>query len=183
MTRKISKFPKCYNLKMPGISVGILIISDRSASGEREDGCAPVLAESTRKHGWSVVETAIVPDEISAIARRLKDWSDRPKALDVVLTSGGTGLGPRDVTPEATRSILDREIPGLSEKIRREGEKTVASAVLSRSVCGSRKSTLIINLPGSPRGAEESFNCVADLLPHALHTMQGGDHPLPSKGS
>ena len=177
------RFPKCYNLKMSDISVGILTISDRSARGEREDGCGPVLAESVRERGWRVAETAVVPDEIDAIARRLKDWCDRPEALDVVLTSGGTGLGPRDVTPEATRSILDREIPGLAERIRREGEKSVASAVLSRSVCGSRKSTLILNLPGSPRGAGESFNCVANLLPHALDIMRGGDHPRPPQGS
>lgn len=168
---------------MSDISVGVLIISDRSARGEREDGCGPVLTKSVRDRGWRVVETAIVPDEIDAITRRLKDWSDRPEAMDVVLTSGGTGLGPRDVTPEATRAVLDREIPGLAEKIRREGEKSVASAVLSRSVCGSRKFTLILNLPGSPRGAEESFHCLADLIPHALDTMRGGDHPLPPKGS
>lgn len=161
---------------MKSIRVGLLIVSDRSSRGEREDACAPILAEAFKKREWSLAETAIVADDTDAIVRCLKDWCDRAEALNIVLTSGGTGLSPRDVTPESTRSVLDREVPGLAERMRREGEKSVASAVLSRAVCGTRKKTLILNLPGSPKGARESFECVADLLPHALHTMRGGDH-------
>ncbi len=162
---------------MPDISIGILVVSDRSARGEREDLCAPVLTEAAEALGWRVAERAIVPDEVEAISSRLMQWCDGAEPLDIVLTSGGTGLGPRDVTPEATRTVIDREIPGLAERIRRESEKTVPAAVLSRAVCGQRKRTLVLNLPGSPKGAKESFAFVAELIPHALHTMRGGDHP------
>ena len=166
---------------MREISVGILIISDRSARGERIDKCGPILAELTRAKEWSVVETAVIADEHPGIVSRLKEWCDRGKPLDIILTSGGTGLGPRDVTPEATRAVLDREIPGLSERMRREGEAKTPMAVLSRGVCGQRGKTLVLNLPGSPKGAAESFECIAGLIPHALDIMRGADHAPPRK--
>lgn len=154
----------------------LLTVSDRCARGERADAGGPALAAAAARLGWTVVESAVVPDEAAAISARLKAWSDGPAAGGLVLTTGGTGLGPRDVTPEATRAVLDREAPGLAERMRREGERSTPLAVLSRGVCGARGRTLIVNLPGSPRGAVESLECLAPLLPHAVAMLAGGDH-------
>lgn len=156
------------------IRVGVLTVSDRSAEGRREDRGGPALARAVEALGWEVAERAVVPDDVEAIAGRLSAWCGD---LDLVLTTGGTGLSPRDVTPEATRRVLDREVPGLAERMRREGEKTAPAAVLSRAVCGTRGKALILNLPGKPEGACESLAAVADLLPHALAVLRGGGHP------
>ncbi|MFH2204496.1 MAG: MogA/MoaB family molybdenum cofactor biosynthesis protein [Elusimicrobiota bacterium] len=161
---------------MSKLSIAVLVVSDRSAAGKREDLSGPALARAAAARGWSVVEQAVVADEQAAVAACLRDWCDRPAPPDIVLTCGGTGLGPRDVTPEATRAVVEREVPGLVERMRREGEKAAPFAVLSRAVCGQRRRTLILNLPGSPRGAEESLASIADLLPHALQMMAGDDH-------
>ena len=118
----------------------------------------------------------IVPDEVEGISAVLERWSLGDDAVDLILTTGGTGLGPRDVTPEATQGVLDREIPGFVEKIRREGEAKAPMAALSRAVAGTRGRTLILNLPGSPQGAVESLGFVADLIDHAIAMIRGGGH-------
>lgn len=161
---------------MKGLSVAILTVSDRSAAGSRPDRGGPAVAEAVAALGWTVQETAVVPDDAQRIRERLCAWSDK---VDLVLTTGGTGLGPRDVTPEATRAVISREIPGIPERIRREGEKTAKMAALSRGVCGVRGSALILNLPGSPQGAAQALGLAAELLPHAVETLRGEEvgHP------
>lgn len=158
------------------IRVGVLTVSDSSARGEREDLGGPAVAAAAEALGWRVERTSVVPDEVKSIEAALREWSDGAEAVDIVLTTGGTGLSPRDVTPEATRAAADREIPGLAERIRRIGETHTPRAVLSRGTCGSRNSTLFVNLPGSPKGAVESLEAVAGVLPHALEMMRGGGH-------
>jgi len=163
------------------IRVGILTVSDRSYAGERKDLSGPALA-SALQEGWPAVaqaasrepvliEVAVVPDERDQIAAQLIQWCDA-HAFDLVLTTGGTGFAPRDVTPEATRSVLDREAPGLAEAIRTESLRVTAHAMLSRGVAGIRKRTLIVNLPGSPRGAVESLGVILPVLPHAVELLR-----------
>jgi molybdenum cofactor synthesis domain-containing protein len=150
---------------------GILTISDRSSRGEREDASGPALARLIETQGWSVIEQGILPDEQTAIREQLLSWTDRGN-LDVVLTTGGTGFAPRDVTPEATRSVIERETPGLAEAMRAASLKVTPHAMLSRIVTGIRKRTLIINLPGSPKGAVENLQVVIPVLPHAIQLLR-----------
>lgn len=159
-----------------GLRVGVLTVSDRAARGEYADESGPALRESAARLGWSPVVSAVVPDERRKIAAVLRRWCSRRDAPDLVLTSGGTGLGPRDVTPEATLDVVDKAAPGLSELMRGRGLRKTPFAALSRGVCGSRKRTLIVNLPGSPRGARESLAAVAEVLPHAVRMLRGGGH-------
>lgn len=159
------------------LRVGILTVSDRCSRKEAKDEGGPLLERRVRSLGWETAARGLVPDEVSRIRAALKRWSAGPAALDVVLTTGGTGLGPRDLTPEATRAVLEREVPGLAERIRREGERATPLAALSRAVCGVRGRTLIVNLPGSPKGALESLRAVEGLLVHAAAVIGGGDHP------
>jgi len=156
---------------MPQTQFGILIISDRSFSGERPDATTSLLAKKIASSGWLVTKTAIVPDETDLISETLIDWSDNQK-LDIILTSGGTGFAPRDVTPEATRRILEKEAPGLMEAVRANGLLKTPHAMLSRAVAGIRRSSLIINLPGSPDGALESFEVIIPVLPHAIELIK-----------
>ena len=149
----------------------ILTISDRSSRGEREDASGPALARLIETQGWSVIEQGILPDEQTAIREQLLSWTDRGN-LDVVLTTGGTGFAPRDVTPEATRSVIERETPGLAEAMRAASLKVTPHAMLSRIVTGIRKQTLIINLPGSPKGAVENLQVVIPVLPHAVQLLR-----------
>lgn len=161
--------------------VGILTVSDRSFRGEREDLGGPALSravtqgwESHAREGQGDVEvafTAIVADERALIAARLIEWCDEEK-LDLVLTTGGTGVAPRDVTPEATLDVVDRLVPGLAEAIRLESLRITLHAMLSRGVAGIRKRTLIVNLPGSPRGAVESLGVIMPVLPHAVELLR-----------
>ncbi|HVF26014.1 MAG TPA: MogA/MoaB family molybdenum cofactor biosynthesis protein [Anaerolineales bacterium] len=153
---------------------GILTISDRSARGERADSSGPALARLIQAEGWSVARQSILPDEESAIREILVNWADSNE-LDVILTTGGTGFSPRDVTPEATRAIMEREAPGLAEAMRAASLKITPHAMLSRIVTGIRKKTLIINLPGSPKGAAENLQVVLPVLPHAVLLLQ--DNP------
>ncbi|MFA5140444.1 MAG: MogA/MoaB family molybdenum cofactor biosynthesis protein [Elusimicrobiota bacterium] len=156
--------------------VGVLTVSDAGHRGERKDLSGPALAARASALGWRVCRSAVVPDEKGGISRVLRRWSQGPDALDLVFTTGGTGFGPRDVTPEATLAVIERQASGLSERMRREGEAKTPLASLSRGVCGLRKRTLILNLPGSPKGAVESFDAVAGILPHALEMMRGRGH-------
>jgi molybdopterin adenylyltransferase len=152
--------------------VGILTVSDRSARGERDDASGPALYELLG-HRWpqaAVVATGIVPDEVEQIAAVLREWSDA-SSLDLILTTGGTGFAPRDVTPEATRQVIDRDAPGLAEGMRAASLKITAHAMLSRAVAGMRSRTLIINLPGSPRAAVENLEFLLPVLPHALELL------------
>ena len=133
------------------ITAAILTISDSAVAGTRADASGPALAARVNELGWSVAATAIVADNQADIAAKLREWSDAGHAL--ILTTGGTGLSARDVTPEATRSVLDREIPGIAEWMRTRGMEQTKLAVFSRALAGQRKQSLIVNLPGSPRGA------------------------------
>ena len=152
------------------IRFGILTLSDRSASGEREDASGPALADLIRTQNWSVVEQVILPDDESAIRTALIAWADSNR-FDIILTTGGTGFGLRDVAPEATRAVLQREAPGLAEAMRAESLKKTAHAMLSRAIAGIRGQTLIINLPGSPKGAVENLQSIISVLPHAVQLL------------
>ena len=154
------------------IRYGILTLSDRSARGERPDTSAPQLAKLIQAEGWSVVRQALLPDEESAIREILISWADSGE-IDVILTTGGTGFSPRDVTPEATRAVIEREAPGLAEAMRATSLKVTPHAMLSRIVTGIRRKTLIINLPGSPKAAMENLQVVLPVLPHAVQLLQG----------
>ncbi|HZJ22221.1 MAG TPA: MogA/MoaB family molybdenum cofactor biosynthesis protein [Anaerolineales bacterium] len=150
---------------------GILTLSDRSSRGERADSSGPALALLIQAEGWSVTKQSILPDEESAIREILVNWADSAE-LDVILTTGGTGFSPRDVTPEATRAVIEREAPGLSEAMRTASLKITSHAMLSRIVTGIRRKTLIINLPGSPKGAVENLQVILPVLAHAVQLLQ-----------
>ncbi|MBI4731091.1 MAG: MogA/MoaB family molybdenum cofactor biosynthesis protein [Chloroflexi bacterium] len=148
----------------------ILTASDRSARGERPDLSGPALAELVKSRGWTVVRQAILPDDLIALRETLSAWADRGD-LDIILVTGGTGFAPRDITPEATRAVIDREAPGLAESMRAASLQVTPHAMLSRGVCGIRASTLIINLPGSPKAAVENLQTILPVLPHAVELM------------
>ena len=153
------------------IRFGILTLSDRSARGEREDASGPAVVRLIQAENWSVTKQALLPDNESAIRAILCEWADSGQ-LDVILTTGGTGFALRDVTPEATRAVIDRESAGLAEAMRAASLKITPHAMLSRIVTGIRKKTLIINLPGSPKGAVENLQVVIPILPHAVQLLQ-----------
>ena len=157
------------------IRAAILTISDSCARGDRDDVSGRTIKGALSGNEFTVVESRIVADDQDAIAATLKQLCARPD-INIVFTTGGTGLGPRDVTPEATMSVCERIVPGLGEIIRSKGWEKTKNAVLSRGVSGIRNNVLIINLPGSPKGARESLEVVLDVLPHALLMMRGGGH-------
>jgi molybdenum cofactor synthesis domain-containing protein len=152
------------------IRFGILTLSDRSSRGERADASGPALANLVQAQGWSVVKQALLPDDEPTIRETLISWADSGE-LDVLLTTGGTGFSPRDVTPEATRAVISREAPGLAEAMRAASLKITPHAMLSRIVTGIRRRTLIINLPGSPKGATENLQVIFPVLPHAIQLL------------
>jgi len=154
------------------IRVAVVTISDSTARGEREDRSGPVLRDRAVQAGWQVAESEVVEDDREAITRLLADLADR-RGVSLILTTGGTGVAARDVTPEATRAVVEREIPGLAELMRAEGRRFTPRAVLSRGIAGTRGRTLIVNLPGSPKGAVESFDAVAGLVPHIVDLLEG----------
>ena len=154
--------------------IAILTVSDRSSRGERPDTSGPALAELIQLQGWQVVRQEIVPDEMNAIQDTLKAWSDLDEA-DAILTTGGTGFAPRDVTPEATRAVIRRLTPGLDEAMRQASLKVTPHAMLSRAISGIRKRTLIINLPGSPKGATENLQVILPALEHAVKLLREED--------
>jgi molybdopterin adenylyltransferase len=151
---------------------GILIVSDKGSSGQRADKSGPTAKEVISQLNLDITKYEIVPDEAEVISDKLKEWCDEG-SLDLVLTSGGTGLSHRDVTPEATLKVLDKTIPGLTEAMRMETMKKKPEAILSRAVAGSRGKCLIINLPGSPRAVKECLEVILPVLPHALDVIGG----------
>lgn len=154
------------------IRVALLTISDSAVAGTRKDLSGPALEAKSVEFGWTIVNTLVLPDEDENISTALRELADSNQ-LDVILTTGGTGLAPRDVTPEATNRIADREIPGFGELMRAEGIKATRFAPLSRGGGWTRGSTLILNLPGSPKGAVESLMAVAHLVPHVVDLLHG----------
>jgi molybdenum cofactor synthesis domain-containing protein len=153
---------------------GVLTISDRSSRGERADASGPALVELVKSQGWQVVKQEIVPDEIDVIQGKLQSWADSDEA-DVIITTGGTGFTPRDVTPEATRAVVERLTPGLDEAMRAASLQVTPHAMLSRAISGIRKCTLIVNLPGSPKGATENLQVVLPALEHAVKLLKDED--------
>ena len=152
--------------------LAILTTSDAGAKGERADTSGDAISEIMAHEGFREVSREIVPDERALIAGKLQEWCDGGH-VDLVLTTGGTGLGPRDVTPEATRDVVELEVPGISEVTRLETRKNTEMAVLSRMVAGVRSGCLIINLPGSPKGVRECLEVVVPVVPHALEMIRG----------
>ena len=155
--------------------VAVLTISDSVSSGKAEDGSGPAVINRCKALGWEVVTSSVVADDRPAIEKFLKETADSSRA-DLILSTGGTGLGPRDVTPEATAAVIERPIPGFSEQMRAVGAQKTPRAILSRAMAGIRGKSIIINLPGSPKGAVESLDVVADLLPHAINILHGAKH-------
>jgi molybdenum cofactor synthesis domain-containing protein len=152
---------------------GILTLSDKGAAGQRKDASGPLIREILSGLGIHVETMEVIPDDLELIRERLSAWSGET-GLDLIITTGGTGLSPRDVTPEATLSVIDRRVPGMEEVMRAESMKKTPHAMISRAVAGARGRTLIINLPGSPKAARECLEAVLPALPHALDKL-GGD--------
>ncbi|MDO9129355.1 MAG: MogA/MoaB family molybdenum cofactor biosynthesis protein [Anaerolineales bacterium] len=150
---------------------GILTASDRSARGERPDTSGPALAEVIASHGWDLVCQAILPDDLTTLSQTLIAWAGRGD-LDIILTTGGTGFSPRDVTPEATAAVVERMAPGLAEAMRAASLQVTSHAMLSRAIAGIRGRTLIINLPGSPKAAVENLQVLLPVLAHAVELLR-----------
>lgn len=161
------------------LRVGILTVSDRSARGERADLSGPELVRVVEEQGWQVVEAGITPDEVEEIKKYLILWCDSFE-IDVILTTGGTGFSQRDVTPEATMDVIERSAPGISEAMRAASLAITPHAMLSRAAAGIRGKSLIVNLPGSPKGAVENLAVVLPVLPHAVALLQ--DDPASESG-
>jgi molybdenum cofactor synthesis domain-containing protein len=161
-------------------NAAVLTISDSVSAGTRADRSGPAVRERLEQLGWSVSVMEAIPDETSEISARLATLADGGQ-VSAIFTTGGTGVAPRDVTPEATRAVIDREIPGLSELMRACGRQATPLAVLSRSVAGTRGRVLIVNLPGSPKGAVESLDAIVELVPHVLELLRGRTEHIPER--
>jgi molybdopterin adenylyltransferase len=157
-------------MRIEKITVAVLTLSDKGSRGEREDLSGPAVIEMLKDIRAEVKHYEILPDEKEMIKERLEEHS---RKVDLILTTGGTGLSPRDVTPDATREVIEREIPGIAEAMRSEGLKTTSRAMLSRAVAGVRGRALIINLPGSPGAVKENLRVILDVIPHAVEKIRG----------
>jgi len=155
--------------------VAVLTISDSVSRGEREDLSGAALVAFCRGMGWEVTSQLRLPDDPAGIREQLRELADSGR-IELILTTGGTGVGPRDNTPEATEAIADRVVPGIAEEMRRKGLEKAPTAVLSRAITATRGKAIIVNLPGSPKGAVESLEAVAHLLPHAVKVLHGARH-------
>jgi molybdopterin adenylyltransferase len=153
------------------LRIGILTISDRSARGERADLSGPALTQAAVARGWQVVQQAILPDVKEAVSTLLAKWADSGE-IDLILTTGGTGFAPRDVTPEATLAVVERLTPGLTEAMRSASLQITPHGMLSRAIAGIRARALIVNLPGSPKAAVENLEVISPVLPHAIQLLQ-----------
>ena len=161
----------------PMYKAGILTISDKGSQGRRADASGEFIRKALHEMDITVARYEIVADEEALIARTLSLWADSGE-IDLIITTGGTGISPRDVTPEATQSVLEKELPGIVELMRSSGYKQTPTAILSRAVAGVRGKCLIVNLPGNPRAVEEYLDLLLPVVPHAIETLQGrvGDH-------
>jgi len=164
-------------------NLGIITISDKAWRGERADKSGQVIQDSFSAVDCQVVKHEVIPDEADIIAQKLAQWADEG-SLDVIITTGGTGLGPRDVTPEATLATVDKVVPGLAEMMRVQSFSITPFSLLSRAVAGVRKKCLIINLPGSPKGVKECLEIILPLIPHAVEVIKGEvtEHTMPGSG-
>jgi molybdenum cofactor synthesis domain-containing protein len=156
------------------LSIAVITVSDKGYRGEREDRSGKYIQDYFKEKGWKVAEYVIVPDELDMIREKLIQICDSA-AANLIITTGGTGFSPRDVTPEATEEVVERKAPGFSELIRIEGQKKTPRAILSRGISGIRKNTLIINLPGSIKGVKDSLELIYRPLPHGLDILMGRD--------
>lgn len=159
-----------------GLRAAVLTVSDGVAAGRREDVAGRLVRTGLEALGHRVQASAVVADEIPAVAGAVRGWCDGPDAVDVVVTLGGTGLGPRDVTPEATAPLLERLVPGLAEALRHEGSAHTLASYLSRGVAGLRGRTLVVNVAGSEGAARDALALFREILPHAAHILRGGGH-------
>ncbi len=150
----------------------VLTVSDKGAAGQREDLSGPAIQELLRPMGAELEEYRLVPDELPEIQKAIMEWADQ-KQVDLILTTGGTGVHPRDVTPEATRPLLDKEIPGMAEAMRSASMAKTPHAMLSRGLAGVRKKTLVVNLPGSPKAVRENLSIILPAIAHAMEKIQG----------
>ena len=157
------------------LRVAVVTVSDSISAGQGEDVSGPAVRDRCTALGWQVVSSHVVSDDSAMIQVKLRELADAGGA-DVLVTTGGTGVGPRDSTPEATMAACEKLVPGLAELMRQKGQQTAPRAMLSRAAAGIRGRTLIVNLPGSPKGAVESLNAVAELIPHAVEVLHGARH-------
>ncbi|HBB15601.1 MAG: molybdenum cofactor biosynthesis protein [Syntrophus sp. RIFOXYC2_FULL_54_9] len=165
-----------------GFKAVIITVSDKGSRGEREDGSGPEIAGLLQAMGMEIIARRIIPDEKEMIRPALIEWSETDKA-DLIVTTGGTGVSPRDVTPDATREVIEREIPGMAEAMRRQSMLVTPHAMISRALVGIRGRTLIINLPGSPKGARENLNVLLPALAHAIEKIKGDQSECASRGA
>jgi molybdopterin adenylyltransferase len=165
------------------LKVGIITISDKAWQGQRSDKSGQAIRDSFSAVDSEVVKYEVIPDELDVIAQKLAQWADEG-GVDIILTTGGTGLGPRDVTPEATLSVVDKVVPGFGEIMRAQSFSITPLAMLSRAVAGVRKKCLIINLPGSPKAVDECLEVILPAIPHAVEVIKGEvtEHTIPDTG-
>jgi len=157
------------------LRVAVITISDSVSAGKSEDKSDPAVIARCRELGWEIKSSLVIPDDPPSIREQLREFADSGR-VDLILTTGGTGLSPRDSTPEATIAVADRLVPGFAEEMRRKGMEKTPRAILSRAVAAVRHKSLILNLPGSPKGAVESLDALADLLPHSIAIIHGARH-------
>ena len=157
------------------LRVAVITISDSVSAGKNEDKSGPAVVARCRELGWEIKSSLVIPDDPPSIREQLRQFADSGR-VDLILTTGGTGLSPRDSTPESTIAVADRLVPGFAEEMRRKGMEKTPRAILSRAVAAVRHKSLILNLPGSPKGAVESLDALADLLPHSVAIIHGARH-------